>query len=89
MFRGVLWYFIQVFKGLSRLLNALLGGEGDTTFSAYSGRLANDGRRPISRWYGRGRVWCIDGVFGHGHCQAAYEWHLAHNLFEIEKAEML
>lgn len=80
-----MWYLAQVGRASSRLLNAVTGGEGDTTFSAYSFHLAMNGRRPISRAYGRARVAIIDGMLGNGHCWEAWSWHHERGLFEIEK----
>jgi len=79
------WYLAQIGRASSRMLNAVLGGEGDTTFSAYSYHLAMNGRRPISRAYGRARVAIVDGLLGLGHCFEAWSWHHERGLFEIEK----
>lgn len=79
-----MWYLTQVGRATSRLLNALTGGEGDTTFSAYSFHLMTNGRRSISRLYGAARVTLIDGLAGAGHCREAYDWHQQHGLFEID-----
>lgn len=74
------WWCMQVGKALSRLLNAILGGEGDTTFSAYSYHLLLAG----SRW-GRIRVAFVDSLLGRGHCRESWAWHAARRLFEAEK----
>ena len=75
-----MWWLMQVGKALSRLLNAILGGEGDTTFSAYSYHLLLAG----SRW-GRLRVALVDRLLGKNHCLEAWAWHASRRLFEIEK----
>lgn len=80
------WWLIQNLRAGSRLLNALTGGEGDTTFSAYSWELATQYTGWRARW-GAWRVWCIDlvaeRVFGiWGHCHNAWVWHREHRLFE-------
>lgn len=74
------WYCVQVGRALTRLLNALLGGEGDSTFSAYSWELQRRG----SAW-GVWRVALVDAVFGTGHCLDSWAWHDARGLFQIEK----
>ena len=74
------WYFLQVGRASSRLLNALCGGEGDTTFSAYSWYLATDKGCGI----GRLRVRIVDAIRYKGHCQDAYYWHREHRLFEMD-----
>ncbi len=76
-------YITQVLRALSRLLNALAGGEGDTTFSAASWGLALKG----SRW-GRLRVKLIDWLNGTpGHCKAAWEWHRDRGLLVKDSAD--
>lgn len=79
------WYLAQIGRASSRLFNAVMGGEGDTTFSAYSYHLMVHGRRPASRAYGRARVAVVDGLLGTGHCLEAWAWHHERGLFEIEK----
>lgn len=74
------YYFLQVFKASSRLLNALTGGEGDSTFSAWSYHLKVDKQ---SAW-GSLRVKCVDYMLGEGHCQGAYNWHKEHDLLKID-----
>lgn len=74
-------YWVQVGRGASRLLNALLGGEGDTTFSAASWDDHLRGRR-----LGALRVRLIDAMWGEGHCLRAWEWHAAHGLFVWDDA---
>ena len=73
----VFWHGIQVARAVSRLLNALMGGEGDTTFSAYSWHLKQKGKR-----IGLVRVVLVDRLFGSGHCEDACEWHRERRLFE-------
>jgi hypothetical protein len=80
-----MWYFSQVGRALSRLFNALMGGEGDVTFSAYSYELSINEGRAISRTYGALRVAIVDFIAGKGHCAEAWRWHHEHKLFEIEK----
>jgi hypothetical protein len=79
------WYFSQIGRATSRLLNAIIGGEGDTTFSAYSYHLMIDGKSRASRVYGRVRVAIVDRLLGSGHCFVAYAWHNKRGLFEIDK----
>ena len=67
----MLWYFSQIGRASSRLLNAILGGEGDCTFSAYSWQLQENGARHASRLYGRIRVVIVDGLTNEGHCRDA------------------
>lgn len=73
------YWFVQVFRASSRLLNALTGGEGDSTFSAWSYHLMVKGKRS-----GYWRVKIIDSLFfnGAGHCEAAYRWHVERGLLE-------
>lgn len=70
-------WFRQVGRASSRLLNALVGGDGAVTFSAQSWWLALRG----SRW-GRWRVGFVDGLpwNGPGHCREAFRWHVEHGL---------
>lgn len=85
LFSGLKWHGAQVFKGFSRLMNALTGGEGDTTFSAYSWHLMMNGESRLSRQWGVLRSDAVDWIFGDGHCLRAYEWHKRKGLFEIDK----
>jgi hypothetical protein len=82
---GLAWHGEQVARASSRLVNAMLGGEGDTTFSAYSWHLAAHGRRQSSRAFGRIRVVVVDRAFGVGHCEQSWRWHQERGLFQIEK----
>lgn len=66
---------------MSRLLNAVTGGEGDTTYSAASWSLYLDGHR-----CGRIRVKLIDRLQGPDHCRKAWEWHRDRGLLEHEGA---
>lgn len=78
----MIWHLIQLGRALSRLLNALTGGEGDTTFSAGSEWLRRHGRTALARWAGRARVRFVDWLNGEpGHCAAAYAWHAERDLF--------
>jgi hypothetical protein len=74
----VRYWLAQVGRALSRLLNAVCGGEGDCTFSAWSWHLALKG----SAW-GWFRVRFVDALPGNGkgHCAEAYAWHVLHDLF--------
>jgi hypothetical protein len=70
------WHLRQLGRALSRLLNSLRGGEGDTTYSAgsYVRMLAG------SRFAAREVVW-VDRLNGEtGHCYAAWVWHRDHGL---------
>lgn len=80
MISSVADYAAQVARASSRLLNALTGGEGDTTFSAQSEWLRLRGR-PC----GRVRVAILDRLFGAGHCRAAYLWHHDRRLFQRDR----
>lgn len=74
------YWIIQVTRASSRLLNALTGGEGDCTFSAWSYHLAHDRQR---KW-GKFRVRVIDGMFGTDHCKNSYLWHRSRDLLHID-----
>lgn len=80
----MLYYAYQVARAADRLLNALLGGEGDSTFSAWSYYMLVQG----SRW-GRWRVAIVDAMpFNYaGHCKDAYDWHVKHDLLTIDLPE--
>ncbi len=61
----------EVGSALSRLLNAICGGDGSVTFSAASWDLRIHG----SSW-GRWRVEVVDRLNRHdGHCREAWHWH--------------
>lgn len=73
---GLGWWLRQVGRALSRVLNALAGGEGDTTYSAgsWAAKLAG------TRW-GATRVRIVDWLNQEpGHCAAAFAWHRDHGL---------
>ena len=75
--RAAKTYFAEVGRALSRLLNALTGGEGDTTFSAYSWELQR-----IGHWSGRLRVRFVDWLNNEpDHCRKAWVWHEEKGLF--------
>ena len=76
------YYAFQVSRASSRLLNALTGGEGDVTFSAWSYHLMINKH---SAW-GALRVKWVDHMLGEGHCARSYTWHEAHDL--IRKDEL-
>ena len=66
----------EVGSALSRLLNAICGGDGSVTLSAASWALHLSG----SRW-GLWRVDVIDWINREpGHCCKAWEWHRARSL---------
>ncbi|CAB4142801.1 hypothetical protein UFOVP452_40 [uncultured Caudovirales phage] len=74
--RAVLRYLEEVGSALSRLLNALMGGDGSVTFSARCWALRLD-HPPICRVL----VWLVDAVnVQPGHCRGAWEWHRARDL---------
>jgi hypothetical protein len=81
------WWLCQMGRALSRLINAIFGGEGDTTFSAYSYELALWGDTRTQMAIGRWRVWVIDGFYEtvfkeSDHCLDAWVWHQERRLFE-------
>lgn len=77
----------QVGRALSRLLNAITSGEGDTTFSAYSAWLVLHGKTPRARWWGIKRVRFINALWRDDyHCAKAYFWHLERDLFTWDDA---
>jgi hypothetical protein len=73
------YWIVQVARALSRLLNAVTGGEGDSTFSAWSYHLMLRNKRT-----GKWRVKFVDSLFFNkpGHCKEAYEWHTERRLLE-------
>lgn len=74
--RVVLRYLEEVGSALSRLLNALTGGDGSVTFSARCWSVRLD--RPA---IGRVLVWLVDLInVEPGHCREAWEWHRARDL---------
>jgi hypothetical protein len=56
-------------RALSQLLNVLLNGNEDESFSSRSWKARAKGKA-----WGKIAVPLIDAVFGKGHCQAAAEW---------------
>jgi hypothetical protein len=73
---AVLRYAEEVGSALSRLLNALTGGDGSVTFSARCWALRLD--RPA---IGRVLVAVVDRLNREpGHCREAWEWHHARDL---------
>jgi hypothetical protein len=74
------YHLLQVFKASSRLLNALTGGEGDCTFSAWSYHLWVDKGSSWGKW----RVWALDCLLGEHHCKHSYEWHVHKDLLTKE-----
>lgn len=86
----MLWWIKQVGRASSRLLNALAGGEGDTTFSAYSFELmiSRTGWMQKIGWW---RVWLIDTLAERltgreFHCLDAWLWHQERRLFVRDEA---
>lgn len=80
-------WIIQVARALSRLLNAICHGEGDTTFSAYSAWLVLHGKTKRARWWGAKRCQFINALWDDdGHCTRAYLWHLKRDLFTWDDA---
>jgi hypothetical protein len=76
------WHLMQIGRALSRLFNAVTGGEGDTTTSAYVYKQSLLGKTKLGI---PGRAWVsvIDFVLRDpGHCLSAYHWHLERNLFQ-------
>lgn len=71
------YWIAQVGRASSRLLNALTGGEGDSTFSAWSWHLKIRNKRTGSL-----RVRVVDFLVGTNHCQKAYDWHVERRLLE-------
>lgn len=61
-------YLKRVGTNLSRLLNTLLGGDTDQTFSARN-----------YNWFVYDRyniVWLIDFTFGQGHCMRSWDYEI-------------
>lgn len=59
-------YLFRVITVLSVLLNVLLGGSQNQTFSARNWQWKKDKRPNI--------VWLIDGIFGKYHCSECWVW---------------
>jgi hypothetical protein len=81
--RGPAGYRMEIARGLSRTLNAITDGDGDTTFSAQSYENLLLGLPGAER-----RVRLVDALpgTGPGHCQRAWEWHAAHGLTGAREA---
>jgi len=61
-------YFWNVLLGLDQFLSVLTGGDPDETVSSRVGKAATAGSR-----IGMALEWCLDGVFGTGHCRESIE----------------
>jgi hypothetical protein len=57
-------YLHRVLTALSVLLNVLLGGDNNQTFSARNWHWKKQGKPNI--------VWLIDGIIGHSHCSECW-----------------
>jgi hypothetical protein len=62
-------YLLRIFVAKSQLLNTILGGNVDETFSSRVGRAADRGHK-----LGLALEWVIDGILGRGHCRGVIEW---------------
>jgi hypothetical protein len=78
----VAYWCLQVSRASSRLLNAIWGGEGDSTFSAWSYYMTvRRDKGPFYHFIGRCRTAVTDWlVRASGHCKDSYDWHVAHDL---------
>lgn len=61
-------YFWNVLLGLDQFLSVLTGGDPDETVSSRVGKAAAAGSPA-----GKALAWCIDAIFGTGHCQRSIE----------------
>lgn len=61
-------YFWNVLLGLDQFLSVLTGGDPDETVSSRVGKASAAGSRT-----GRALEWCLDAVFGAGHCRNSME----------------
>ncbi|GFK95435.1 hypothetical protein NNJEOMEG_03298 [Fundidesulfovibrio magnetotacticus] len=61
-------YFWNVLLGLDQFLSVLTGGDPDETVSSRVGKAAVAGSR-----MGLALEWCLDHVFGAGHCRSSIE----------------
>lgn len=61
-------YFWNVLLGLDQFLSVLTGGDPDETVSSRVGKAAASGSRT-----GQALEWCLDAVFGAGHCRSSIE----------------
>ncbi len=59
-------YLSRILSVLSVLINVILGGSQNQTFSARNWQWKKDRRPNI--------VWLIDGIFGKGHCSECWVW---------------
>ena len=59
-------YIFRVFTALSVLLNVLLGGSLNQTFSARNWQWKKDNKPNL--------VWFIDTIFGKDHCSECWVW---------------
>lgn len=66
------------------MLNALTGGEGDSTFSAWSYHLVKHKQSTWGAW----RVKVIDGALGEGHCERSYDWHMTRDLISKDSLDV-
>lgn len=66
------------------MINALTGGEGDVTFSAWSHHLKINKQSVWGIW----RVAVVDFMLGEGHCASSYEWHQQHDLIRKDALEV-
>lgn len=82
---GWSWHLDQLARAVSRLLNALTLGEGDTTFSAGSWALKLAGSR-LGHW----RVAVIDRLHpgDPDHCRKAWEWHRDRGLLQPDTSRL-
>lgn len=80
---GGRYWWQQVLRALSHLLNGLTGGEGDCSYSAWSYerlRRGEAGAAELVAW--------VDGLpfNGPGHCARAWEWHRQRGRLEREES---
>lgn len=61
-------YGWNVLLGLDQFLSVLTGGDPDETVSSRVGKAAVSGSR-----VGLALEWCLDSVFGKGHCRGSIE----------------
>ena len=61
-------YLFNVLLGLDQFLSVLTGGDPDETVSSRVGKAAAAGSL-----CGKAMEWCLDGVFGAGHCRSSIE----------------
>ena len=80
------YWSAQVLRAGSRMLNALAGGEGDCTLSAWSWHMTL--QEGWGRVVGIVRVRVIDALMGEGHCERAYDWHLERRLLDRDHEDV-